>query len=66
MGQKQLAHKEPLNLPNQQLMLYALGELQLNDLDHLGLRYVHDTMVVPLIFSSYRKIFYFLTFIFKM
>ena len=34
---------------------------QLNDLDHLELRYVHDTMVVPSNFFSFRKFFYFLT-----
>ena len=60
MDQKQLTHIEPLNLPNQQLMLCALGEQQLNDLGHLELRYVHDTMVVPLIFPPIEKFFTFL------
>jgi hypothetical protein len=63
MDQKQLTRKEPLTLPNQQLELCALSEQQLNDLDHLEQQYVHDTMVMPSNIFSYRKIFYFLTFI---
>ena len=47
MDQKLQVHKEPLNQPNLQLMLYALNERQSNGLDHLKQQYEHDTMVTP-------------------